>query len=131
LTIFCVWLMERAQAAANWPGINRNEDLQAPSQDQRWRAIYKAAFDQASGAIHEDDVTRSFTYNRGEAEALIGIAAALLKAAPGPTCLNCRQSPSSPARHTGSAPASTRPSRGHRPLQSVECQATPIWWSSA
>jgi hypothetical protein len=77
-------VMERAQAAASWPGITRNDDLQARSQDQRWRAIYKAAFDQASGAIHEDDVTRSFTYNRREAEAIIGIAAALLKAAPGP-----------------------------------------------
>jgi hypothetical protein len=77
-------VMERAQAAANWPGINRNEDLLARSQDQRWRAIYKAAFDQASGAIHEDDVTRDFTYSRREAESLIGIAVALLKAAPGP-----------------------------------------------
>jgi hypothetical protein len=77
-------VMERAQAAANWPTINRNDDLQTRSQDQRWRAIYKAAFDQASGAIHEDDVTRDFSYSRREAEALIGIAAALLKAAPGP-----------------------------------------------
>jgi hypothetical protein len=77
-------VMERAQAAANWPGIARNEDPQARTQDQRWRAIYKAAFDQASGATHEDDVTKDFTYNRREAEALIGIAAALLKAAPGP-----------------------------------------------
>lgn len=77
-------VMERAQAAANWPAINRTDDLQARSQDQRWRAIYKAAFDQASGATHEDDVTRDFAYNRREAEALIGIAAALLKAAPGP-----------------------------------------------
>jgi hypothetical protein len=77
-------VMERAQAAANWPGITRNDDPQARSQDQRWRAIYKAAFDQASGATHEDEVTKDFTYNRREAEALIGIAAALLKAAPGP-----------------------------------------------
>ena len=77
-------VMERAQAAANWPGISRNDDLQARSQDQRWRAVYKAALDQASGATHEDDITRDFTYRRAEAEALIGIAAALLKAALGP-----------------------------------------------
>lgn len=77
-------VMERAQAAANWPGITRNEDLQERSQDQRWRAVYKAALDQAAGAAHEDEVTKAFIYSRREAEALIGIAAALLKAAPGP-----------------------------------------------
>jgi hypothetical protein len=62
----------------------RNEDPQARSPDQRWRAIHKAALDQAAGAAHEDEVTKEFAYNRREAEALIGIAAALLKVAPGP-----------------------------------------------
>ena len=38
----------------------------------------------ASGVAHEDDVTRDFAHTRREAEALIGIAAALLKAIPGP-----------------------------------------------
>lgn len=76
--------MERAEAAALWPAISRNDDLHARSQGQRWRAISKAAFDQASGAVHEDEVTKEFAYTRREAEALIGIAAALLKAAPGP-----------------------------------------------
>jgi hypothetical protein len=76
--------MERAEAVGQWPGITRNDDLRGRSQDQRWRAIYKAALDQASGAAHEDDVTKEFAYTRREAEALIGIAAALLKAAPGP-----------------------------------------------
>jgi hypothetical protein len=77
-------VMERAQAAANWPAITRNDDLQTRSRDQRWRAIVKAGLDQAAGAAHEDEVTKDFTYNRRDAEALIGIAAALLKAAPGP-----------------------------------------------
>jgi hypothetical protein len=76
--------MERAQAAANWPEITRTENLQGRDQGQRWRAVYKAALDQAAGAAHEDDVTKAFAYSRREAEALIGIAAALLKAAPGP-----------------------------------------------
>jgi hypothetical protein len=76
--------MERALAAAQWPGITRADELQQRSQEQRWRAIYKAALDQASGAAHEDEVTKDFAYTRREAEALIGIAAALLKAAPGP-----------------------------------------------
>jgi cell division septum initiation protein DivIVA len=77
-------VMERAQAAANWPAISRNDDPQTRNQDQRWRAIYKAALDQASGAAHEDEVTKEFAYSRREAEAMTGIAAALLKAAPGP-----------------------------------------------
>jgi hypothetical protein len=76
--------MDRAEAAALWPAIARNDDLRSRSQAQRWRAIHKAAFDQASGAAHEDEVTKEFAYTRREAEALIGIAAALLKAAPGP-----------------------------------------------
>lgn len=76
--------MERAEAAGQWPRTSKDDDLRSRSQDQRWRAIYKAALDQASGAAHEDEVTKEFAYTRREAEALIGIAAALLKAAPGP-----------------------------------------------
>ncbi|MFE5096622.1 hypothetical protein ACFRCI_41510 [Streptomyces sp. NPDC056638] len=74
--------MERILAVANWPQISKNDDLHQRSQAQRWRAIYKAAFDQASGAEHADEVTKDFSYSRGEAEALIGIAASLLRAVP-------------------------------------------------
>jgi hypothetical protein len=76
--------MERAFALAQWTGITKNDDLQERTQEQRWRAIYKAASDQASGALHADDMTKDFSYTRREAEALIGVAASLLKAAPGP-----------------------------------------------
>jgi hypothetical protein len=76
--------MERAEAAAQWPRTAKDDDLRSRSQAQRWRAIYRAAFDQASGAVHEDEVTKEFVYNRREAEALIGIGAALLKAGPDP-----------------------------------------------
>lgn len=75
--------MERAEAAAHWPNLG-DDNPRSRSVEQRWRAIYQAAMSQASGAAHEDDVTKDFVYNRREAEALIGIAAALLKAAPGP-----------------------------------------------
>ena len=66
--------MERILAVADWPSISKNDDLFQRSQAQRWRAIYKAAFDQASGAEHADEVTKDFTYSRREADALIGIA---------------------------------------------------------
>lgn len=76
--------MERAFAIGRWPTISKNDDLQQRTQEQRWKAIYKAAFDQASGAEHADEVTKDFTYTRREAEALVGIAASLLKSVPGP-----------------------------------------------
>jgi predicted S18 family serine protease len=75
--------MERSEAAAHWPTLG-DGNPRSRSVEQRWRAIYQAAMSQTSGAAHEDDVTKDFTYTRREAEALIGIAAALLKAAPGP-----------------------------------------------
>ncbi|MEU1630307.1 hypothetical protein ABZ746_34435 [Streptomyces sp. NPDC020096] len=76
--------MERAFDLTQWPAIARTDDPRERSQGQRWRAIYKAAYDQASGAEHADEVTKDFTYSRAEAEALIGIAAALLNIAPSP-----------------------------------------------
>ncbi|WP_405386279.1 hypothetical protein OG596_01615 [Streptomyces sp. NBC_01102] len=74
--------MERILVVADRPRISKNEDLHQRSRTQRWRAIYKAAFDQASGAEHADEVTRDFSYSRREAEALIGIAASLLRTVP-------------------------------------------------
>ncbi|GGZ81352.1 MULTISPECIES: hypothetical protein [Streptomyces] len=74
--------MERILAVADWPQISKNDDLHQRSQAQRWRAIYKAVFDQASGAEHADEVTKDFSYSRGEAEALIGIVASLLRTVP-------------------------------------------------
>lgn len=53
-------------------------------QKERWEALYKAAFDQASGAEHADGLAKDFFYSRSEAEALIGIATSLLKATPDP-----------------------------------------------
>jgi hypothetical protein len=76
--------VERAKPLAQWPGISKNDDPRQRSQDQRWEAIRKAVFDQASGATHDDDVTKTFVYSREETEALIGMAAGLLRAVPVP-----------------------------------------------
>lgn len=76
--------MERAEALAGWPGITKADDLRERTQSQRWRAIYRTAFDQASGAQHADEVTKDFHYSRAEAEALLAIAHALLQVAPKP-----------------------------------------------
>ncbi|MGV9318270.1 hypothetical protein [Streptomyces sp. NPDC003660] len=58
-----------------WPG--GKERLQR-LQDERWAWIRFAVEDQTSAAVHKDDVTSAFKYNRDEAKALIAIAAALL-----------------------------------------------------
>jgi hypothetical protein len=76
--------MERAESLAGWPGITKADDLRERTQSQRWRAIYRTAFDQASGAQHADEVTKDFRYSRAEAEALLAIAHALLQVAPKP-----------------------------------------------
>lgn len=76
--------MERALDLAQWPSITKNDELRERAQGQRWRAIYKAVFDQASGAEHADEFTKDFNYSRAGAEALTGIAASLLKIAPAP-----------------------------------------------
>lgn len=48
--------MERAGAAAHWPALG-GDNARSRSVEQPWRASYQAAFRQASGAGHEDDVT--------------------------------------------------------------------------
>jgi hypothetical protein len=75
--------MERAGEIAGWRA-GEGRDHKQWSQAERWFSIMQAAKTQAAGAIHDDPLTKTFVYSRAEAEALIGIAAALLKAAPAP-----------------------------------------------
>lgn len=60
----------------SWSGAKPARE-QAP--DERWARIRAALEDQASGALHKDAVTKTFTYSRTEAETLIAMAAALLR----------------------------------------------------
>lgn len=59
-----------------WPGKRPDKDR---TPGERWAWIRAALEDQASGALHKDAVTKPFTYSRTEAEALIAMAAALLR----------------------------------------------------
>jgi hypothetical protein len=76
--------IERMKPLAQWPAVSRTEDVKLRSQAQRWEAIRLSVFSQASGAAHDDEVTKTFSYSREEAEALIGMAASLLRAVPVP-----------------------------------------------
>jgi hypothetical protein len=59
----------------NWPG---RKDRDERTADERWACIRSALEDQASGALHGDAGTKDYSYSRAEAEALIGMTAALL-----------------------------------------------------
>jgi hypothetical protein len=76
-------VMECSARMAGWTKRDRKKSEVVPDQTRRWDAIYKAALTQASGNQHADEQTRHYT--RSEAEAMIGIAASMLKAASDPT----------------------------------------------
>lgn len=62
-----------------WPG---GKDKKQRSKDERWTWIRAALEVQASGAVHTDSVTKSFTYTREVAEVLIAMAGAMLRLVP-------------------------------------------------
>ncbi|GGK31183.1 hypothetical protein GCM10011583_73810 [Streptomyces camponoticapitis] len=49
------------------------------SQTERWWRIQDALYSQTCGALHNDAVTKSFDYDRVEAETLLALTAALLR----------------------------------------------------
>lgn len=63
-----------------WPGLSKERKQRL--QDERWAWIRSALDDQASGAVHNDAVTKTFSYTREEAEVLIAMTAALLRLVP-------------------------------------------------
>jgi hypothetical protein len=62
-----------------WPGSKPKNERTA---GERWACIRAALEEQASGAMHIDGGTKNHTYSRAEAEALIGLTAALLTVLP-------------------------------------------------
>ncbi|MEU6335591.1 hypothetical protein ABZ839_14260 [Streptomyces cellulosae] len=52
------------------------------NQSERWWRIQDALYSQTCGALHNDVVTKTFKYNRAEAEALLAMTAALLRNVP-------------------------------------------------
>ncbi|MFD9435716.1 hypothetical protein [Streptomyces sp. NPDC060002] len=49
------------------------------SQTERWWRIQDALYSQTRGALHNDEVTKDFHYDRAEAETLLAMTAALLR----------------------------------------------------
>lgn len=48
-------------------------------EEQRWASLHDAALKLAHAAVHSDEVTVEFTWGRADAEAILGITAALLR----------------------------------------------------
>lgn len=55
---------------------------QSRNQTQRWSALFHDLYSLTSGANHDDEVTRNFTWTRSDAQAALAIAAALLGRVP-------------------------------------------------
>lgn len=51
---------------------------QSRDQAQRWSALFHDLYSLTSGANHDDDVTRDFTWSRSDAQAALAMTAALL-----------------------------------------------------
>ncbi|MFI5736143.1 hypothetical protein ACIA49_38875 [Kribbella sp. NPDC051587] len=76
--------LEEIKQIAGWtppPGSSNRND-RAATAEQRWAGIRAALEHQASGAMHGDGGTKGYVYSRAEAEALIGLTAALLTIVP-------------------------------------------------
>jgi hypothetical protein len=53
------------------------------TQTERWWRIQDALYSQTCGALHNDAITKTFKYDRAEAETLLSMTAALLRNVPG------------------------------------------------
>lgn len=71
------WILDNS----GWSKTPAKDKIQR-SQTERWSAIRAALTDQASGALHNDSVTKSFTYSRAEAESMIAMTASMLRVVP-------------------------------------------------
>ncbi|MFE7580037.1 hypothetical protein ACFU5Y_00540 [Streptomyces gardneri] len=74
--------LEWIQENASWDKPGPRKEARQCSQTERWWRILDALYSQTSGAMHNDAITRDFTYSRAEAETLLAMTAALLRNVP-------------------------------------------------
>jgi len=70
--------LEAPTPANELKGMNPRDRDQA----QRWSALFHDLYSLTSGANHDDDVTRDFTWSRSDAQAALAMTAALLARVP-------------------------------------------------
>ncbi|MEU6987312.1 hypothetical protein ABZ946_28420 [Streptomyces sp. NPDC046324] len=71
--------LEYIRENSGWPQPSSKKQPDQLTKEERWAATGKALERQASGALHKDAVTKTFTYTREEAETMIAATAALLR----------------------------------------------------
>ncbi|WP_405824650.1 hypothetical protein OG705_30290 [Streptomyces sp. NBC_00838] len=71
--------LEWIQLNVDWDNPGSKKLSSQCNQTERWWRIQDALYIQTCGALHNDAVTKSFDYDRGEAETLLALTAALLR----------------------------------------------------
>ncbi|MGW2462363.1 hypothetical protein ACWC4J_23755 [Streptomyces sp. NPDC001356] len=71
--------LEWIQHNVDWDRPGSKKLASQCNQTERWWRIQEALYSQTSGAMHNDAVTKDFTYDRAEAETLLAMTAALLR----------------------------------------------------
>ncbi|MFE9469401.1 hypothetical protein ACFYNW_38505 [Streptomyces virginiae] len=71
--------LEYIRENSGWPQPSSKKQLEQYTKEERWAAVGKALERQASGALHKDAITKTFTYTREEVETMIAATAALLR----------------------------------------------------
>ncbi|GHB18982.1 MULTISPECIES: hypothetical protein [Streptomyces] len=75
--------LEWIQHNVDWDRPGSKKLANQCNQTERWWRIQDALYSQTSGAMHNDPVTKDFSYDRAEAETLLAMTAALLRNVPG------------------------------------------------
>ncbi|MET9562514.1 hypothetical protein [Streptomyces tauricus] len=74
--------LEWIRANCGWDNPGSKKQGSQCTQSERWWRIQDALYGQTCGALHNDEVTKTFMYNRAEAETLLSMTAALLRNVP-------------------------------------------------
>ncbi|MEU5163379.1 hypothetical protein AB0G74_27735 [Streptomyces sp. NPDC020875] len=72
------WIRENAA----WDNPGPKKLSSQCNQTERWWRIQDSLYGQTCGALHNDAVTKDFTYDRAEAETLVAMTGALLRSVP-------------------------------------------------
>ncbi|MER7645522.1 hypothetical protein [Streptomyces sp. NPDC126522] len=75
--------LERVQENVDWDNPGAKKLGNQYNQTERWWRIQDALYSQTCGALHNDAITKTFKYDRAEAETLLAMTAALLRNVPG------------------------------------------------
>ncbi|MGW1878814.1 hypothetical protein [Streptomyces sp. NPDC001975] len=75
--------LEWVRENVDWDNPRPRKQFSQCNQTERWWRIQDALYGQTCGALHNDAVTKTFKYDRAEAETLPATTSALLRNVPG------------------------------------------------